>query len=1064
MNGGKPTNIPSLWMGADGPVQLDDAAAVDAALKSGLVFPSFANIAAAETAARERSARGGVTAGPLGTPSMFNVPLSRVRSVDVNLRPVEPVGEPTRDTDLGEQVTAAIRLENVTAAVGEEIFNTKRWFNAEPGFNPADHLAPGEELDLPYLSGARSLAEFNAQRDELATERMLRQQLGDGPLPALLAGTLAVLSDPITYLPIFGWGKGAVSVGKLMVGVGLRGGAEVAASELALQAVQKTRTAEESAVSIMLGGAFGAGLGGIAGAAAGRSHRAAVQEFTALARAGEFEGNASAGAMAVPTYRPEDTVMAGSLGIAKALKAMKLVSPGVELAMSANPASRVIGAQLVDVGTVWKGAFEGVAAPRPVEIAIASHDGPIVKSGAVMRSLHAEHRAARGDQAMSWSNWKEVVTRVMRRGDFYPEASVQKAAAELRKVVEYYKKLAIKFNLLPVDVDVKTADSYITRVYDTRKIEARSGSGAGSFEKIVETHLRHTIKGDEFASDGEYALAAQDITRAILGSSSARVPFVQVPRLRGPMKERTFNIPDHLIEEFLVNDIELIMGRFIRTMAADVEMARAFGKADPNKNLEELILAEADKAKALAKTEKERLNITDAAKRDVELVTTLANRVRGVGAMPNSPGMAAFRTVGRVARDWNFVRMLGPVMLGSIPDIGMMSLNEGVARTFGPLLYELGTGFKQIRMGKAEAQEFGVGVDYSRGTQAKALFDVGERYEATNIIERASDTAAHQFANISLVNLWNTGTKSATGAIASSRILRTSRKIAEGKQLTRRETYRLAQSYISPEMAKRIAAQQEHWVEAPHLSHANVELWKDAEAAEAFKSAVIADVRRTILTPGHGDAWLWTGTEWGKTVWQFKRYASAATTRILLLNMQVRDKTTLGGLAVLFGMGALSQALRDIADTGEVKDRTAREWAVNAVDRSGALGLLVEADAIFNKLGGLPGEKGGVMQSLAGAEPSRFAQRGLVEQVLGPTASAVEDLRAALAATNEDMGGARDFTMGELRRLRRLVPGQNLFYLNYLFDQAEAGLGGALGLPEQQARPTNGRLPNPAQP
>lgn len=988
-----------------------------------------------------------------------------MRSVDVNLRPIEPVGEPTRDTDLGDQLKAAVRLENVTAAVGEEIFNTKRWFNAEPGFNPADHLALGEELDLPYLRGARSLAEFNAQRDELATERALRQQLGDGPLPALLAGTLAVLSDPLTYLPIFGWGKGAASVGKLMVGVGLRGGAEVAASELALQAVQRTRTAEESAVSIMLGGAFGAGLGGIAGAAAGRAHRAAVQEFTALARAGEFEGNTAAGAMHVETYRPQDTVMAGTLGAAQALKAMKLVSPGVELAMSANPASRVIGAQLVDTGIVWKGSFEGVAPPRPVEVAIAMHDNALVKSGAVLRALHAEHRKTRGDTAMSWSNWKEVVTRAMRRGDAYPEPTVAKAAAELRKVVEDYKQRAIKNSLLPVDVDVKTADSYITRVYDTRKIEARSGSGAGSFEKIVETHLRHTIKGDEFADDGEYALAAQDITRTILGSSSARVPFVQVPRLRGPMKERTFNIPDHLIEEFLVNDIELIMGRFIRTMAADVEMARAFGKADPNKNLEELILAEADKAKALAKTEKERLKITDAADRDIELVTTLANRVRGVGGMPNSPGMAAFRTVGRVARDWNFTRMLGSVMLGSVPDIGQMALQEGVGRTFGPLLYELGTGFKQIRMAGSEAQEFGVAIDFARGTQAKALFDVGERYEATNIIERASDTAAHHFANISLVNLWNTGTKSATAAIAGSRILRTSRKIAEGKALTRRETYRLAQSYISPEMAKRIAAQQEHWVEAPHLSHANVELWKtDAEAAEAFKSAVSADVRRTILTPGHGDAWLWTGTEWGKTVWQFKRYASAATTRILLLNMQVRDKTTLGGLAVLFGMGALSQALRDVADTGEVKDRTAREWAVNAVDRSGALGLLVEADAIFNKLGGLPGEAGGAMQSLAGAEPSRFAQRGLAEQLLGPTASAVEDLRAALAAVNEDAGGARDFTMGELRRLRRLVPGQNLFYLNYLFDQAEAGLGGAMGLPEQQARPRNGRLPNPAQP
>jgi hypothetical protein len=49
---------------------------------------------------------------------------------------------------------------------------------------------------------------------------------------------------------------------------------------------------------------------------------------------------------------------------------------------------------------------------------------------------------------------------------------------------------------------------------------------------------------------------------------------------RGPMKDRTLNIPDKLIEDFLEHDVDLVGRRYARVMGADVELANKFGSVD----------------------------------------------------------------------------------------------------------------------------------------------------------------------------------------------------------------------------------------------------------------------------------------------------------------------------------------------------------------------------------------------------------------------------------------------------------------------------------------------------
>src|SRR5690606_6469098 len=55
-----------------------------------------------------------------------------------------------------------------------------------------------------------------------------------------------------------------------------------------------------------------------------------------------------------------------------------------------------------------------------------------------------------------------------------------------------------------------------------------------------------------------------------------RPEFIKISA-RGPLKERTFTIPDEIIENFLESDIDLVGNRYVRVMASDIEMKRKFG-------------------------------------------------------------------------------------------------------------------------------------------------------------------------------------------------------------------------------------------------------------------------------------------------------------------------------------------------------------------------------------------------------------------------------------------------------------------------------------------------------
>lgn len=971
-----------------------------------------------------------------------------------------PAEHEAKPRSFGEELDAAFDLHNEVVSA----LNAPRQSPMDPDFDPFEHLEPGEELIADRFSRVNSLEDMAAIRTQLDRESDARRILGEGGLSAVAAEIIATVASPTMLLPVFGFAGKATALARAAK-VGIGGAADAAVSEAILQGTQLNRPVEETVGAILMGGAFGGVIGGTVGAVAARraANEAAMNDFKAIYRdIAEETGYPlpakpeSAGAAASPRLAPEDTELAGNVvfqGAAKALAKLSkigMAAPGLELAMSPNAASREAGAHLVDVGLFNKGHMRGVAGPQPVELEIRmdSHVANVSLDRAA-RDGYRAHKAAGG--TMSRIEFQERVGHAARNNDTDADATVTTTARSVRaSVVDELKGRAIAAKRLPEDVQVEEALSYFTRVYDKEKIKARRPV----FHARVMAYLGRVTDKNRLANEGELDFDADSIVNAIQGAPGGDhiTALAKLsPNLRGPMKGRTFHIPDEDIEDFLVNDFVEVNRRYIATMVPDIALANlstrlGFDGRPDNlaKDLARRINDEAVAAGKATMSEKERTAITDRAKSEAALIEDLIDGIRGTDKAALDPRFDGFRRIGKSIRTLTYMTKLGSVVISSLTDAARPVMVEGFTRTFGLLMSDMTNGFKAIRMGREQAQAAGTAVETALSARSKAIFDIGERYANETAFERWLDAVGQKFGNIVLLNPWTDAIKSVSSVLASTRTLGTIEKLSKGQVPDAKDITMLAQSGIDEHMAARIFAQAEHWDRYGYAITANIADWTDPAASRAFRQALLRDVDHTVITPGRGDAPLWTTTDWGKMVFQFKRFGFASTQRIFLSGLQNADKSTAAGLTLMVGLGGLATALRDITRDGEVKDRTPAEWANEAMDRGGILSMLYEADSISNKL-----TFGNV--SLQGAlglkETSKFQSRDGVGQLLGPSAGTVSELSRAATGVFEG-----EFTKADMRAIRRIIPYQNFFVFTRIFSALEEEIAAASGIPDKQPR------------
>lgn len=654
-----------------------------------------------------------------------------------------------------------------------------------------------------------------------------------------------------------------------------------------------------------------------------------------------------------------------------------------------------------------------------------------VKDGLYYQAIDGHTKAyneyRKGGGVLNNKEFKELVAKELRNPTSTDPQVIKAAESWRNNLYEPLKKEMVDADLLPADVEVSTAANYLNRLWNKDKIKSRMDE----FVNVVSTWLREQ---DGSGQDvGNFNSLAREIATRITGTPDGRLPYDykigensakgggRGAGLAGPLKERSFNIPDALIDDFLENDIEVLGGRYLRSLATDIELVKRFDDVNMTRQIKEMSEAWNVKIQEASKTsEKEARKFSKQKERDIESIAAMRNRMRGTYGMVDPDNF--WVRAGRTARDLNYLRFMGGVAVSSIPDVARIVMAEGIAKTFSKGLKPLLTKTKSFKVAAEEAKKYGIGTDVLMGGRSEIIADVADYSQGGTAFERGVRSAAQSFGRVNLMDFWTAGIKQLHAVTAQTSMADTLTKGGYEK--------RFAQMGISEANGKLIAKQlKEYGQKIDDVWVANTRLWDDQDLAEIWSTGLRKESDRVIVVPGQEKP-LFMSSELGKTILQFRSFMFSSTQRMLISGIQGQDAHFMQGVIGLVTLGMMSYAFKQWDADRPLSDDP-RVWVSEGIDRSGVTGILMEMNNTVEKVSA---NNFGLRPLLGIATPaSRFASRSQAEAFLGPTFGSM------LSTVMTVSGGAADGDLSEsdVRAIRRLLPYQNLLIFRQGIDKME---------------------------
>lgn len=985
----------------------------------------------------------------------------------------------------GETLQANFRINNtIASAMSSKRFGTEAAAaDFDPDFNPWSAVkGTADEENWPRYAQARNATDLENIRADIVAERQARDVISRSSLGAnLLTGGLAGIADPLILAPGsiavrgpklgYSMVKTALATGALSMGV-------TSTQELLLHASQQTRTIDEGLVPVFASGVLGSMIGGVLAKALTRA------ELNALSRKmigelaegpvgdGDIEAVNSAvaairlqqaqavsgGSAATPIPELKDLGVSGS--VASAVSRAAPFTPLAKALRWKSAQARSTFFRLAENSVYLTGTEQGKTTGQAVENLISQWDGRLDIARNQHREAYANYRKGGGKE--SYAEFNERVALAMRRSDRSSIPEVTQASKAWRsQVIEPGTTAAQGAGLYPEDLHVTTAESYFTRVYNKKLLQAEefeTTDGKAGFKPTVKEYFRTVADRKAFDSDGEFESYLDEIADRVFDRITGRggefgFDFQKVTVSdRGPLKERTFNVPDPLIERWLDNDVERVMGKFSRMIGADVEIANAFPESidqgtkrvtlngplqkirEDYKKLREEV---ADDPKALLRLKADE----DEA---IETIEAMRDLLRGTYNSSLDARFPTFARVARVANTFSYIRSGGGFVMSSLTDAARLMMTAGTMSHFAAGVFRFATSPAFRALARKEAQLAGTVTDTAKYARMASLAEIADPYAKGTPFERFAVNANRMMTRASGIALWNDWMKTTASALTESRLVKNVMK--DWERLPERERRYMTYVGIDKDMAERMRFQIEPSTQggSPRdktgFWHSGTEQWGDETAKRAFWAAIDKDVRSTIITPGVADLPLFMHSGLGKSLLQYKSFMIASHQKALVRAIQegANGSQTAVLMATMsaISIGMFITYLKAVeGNRVEQLSDNPGAWLAEGIDRSGMLTILMEGSATLEKMRGPGMDKypAGVYTGLQAlfpdadqsAGPSRYATRGILGQLLGPTAGTIEDAARLWGwASNPDR---REASGGKIAL--SLLPGRTLPYI-----------------------------------
>jgi len=761
-------------------------------------------------------------------------------------------------------------------------------------------------------------------------------------------------------------------------------------------------------------------------------------------------------------------------------------NPVIRMTQSPNPFVRGLADRMVDMGGMMqKKVREGEEMNQSVETnfrttylgplvdslrasdeAYLGYRGKVAKDGDVARSFQMIGAAiTRPKNMLNEAEFRIRVGKGLKNGDVdeIVDAAtpfVNKAITAYRKQFDHVKTQAESVDLFRRQLNAKlvaaknadnteqvrvieaaivrlnkegitpnTAPSYLPRVYRVDKIMENEQGFLDIVSSWAAGYYRMT------------ASEANSFAKSVMDEVTRSKPFVDLDEralqfdwITAPsgVKARTLEIPDNLIVDFLENDAEVLLRHHTRTMGMDIEITRAFGDIDMRSVIEG-VTSEYQKLIDDAVDVAERRNLKKSLENDLRDIRGLRDRLRGTYGASKDPHAMSSRFV-RVMKSFNVLVGMGGAVASSVPDVARIVMVEGIGNAYSKGLKHM---FKSSsstisKMQRKEMRAAAVSVDAVLGLRAAQFSDVGDLFGARFGFERKLNDSVGTFFMLNGLNYWNQVLKEWAGNTTS--LLMSERIMKSWTSLSRTDQEKFLKNGISQQDHMRMQAlikANGQKVDGEWMP--NTDLWNDPVMVRKYRNALNQNVERIIVTPGAGDRALWTSTEFGSLLTQFKSYGQGAMVRVLTAGLQEKDAAFWQGAFLMVGLASIVNEFKRY-QYGIDKEQDFDEKLIDAIDRSGTLGWFTDVNNAIEKISDF---NIGVRPAFTDETVNYMPDQAKAASVFGPTVNMFGNLGSV---AGDVLTGNIDAQTGNNARF--ITPLSNIPYLDPAFDVIQNGIFG----------------------
>ena len=607
---------------------------------------------------------------------------------------------------------------------------------------------------------------------------------------------------------------------------------------------------------------------------------------------------------------------------------------------------------------------------------------------------------------------KEISAKTLTRGEKVAAWKERMAQLDPKKVEE---RLAL----------VEQSKKDLLRDFADKWEIKRLGKNVDPLDKEAEVDFTEHVK--DLATDFYNRIVGNDYGSDVV-EHEFRLPFAY-----GPLKDRTFHIPDADIEDFLENDVVKVMSIFSRRMSAQIELKKKFGDINMQERIKE-IEKQYDLLEEAATTPEARTKISEDRKNGLRDIRAMRDQY--LGTYLGEENASNWGRVVRGLMNVNYFRVMGGAAIPSISEVYAPVIAHGLGRYM--------TGWKTLltnadAMGKlTKESKYSVVAEGLLHTRLMTMAELADPLAKGNAVERFLENATHVASKWNGLNLLTDFEKNLSSIITQDHL---NEAILKGN-----DKRFLAWAGIDENMADIIKGHiKKHGETIQGVTVANTDQWGEGafDAVRAYRVAIQKSVSTDIVTRKVGDVPLGFLRPTARLFLQFKTFSLAAHSQMFLRATQMGQARFLSSLIGLTTLGMFAATLRAWRGGEESwkKYKTSMEnpgyWIAEGVDNTGMFTLPLELGNIAETVGGAGGYRvnpvktplllGGKLinpdASLQG-NSQRFNSMGSLDALGGPTVGMLRSGSIALGGAL-DMAQGEDLTLRQKRAASQLVPYQS---------------------------------------